>query len=182
MSQTELALKIIQFQARPNMYLKNYCDNTGTVFTLQLCTPCIHSKQCIAHLLRCLRFVHSYTHCWATTYTRVLYLVSLHNTNKCNKLQWNLRIMDKLGHQLLFTIQRLSFIGGFCQKNLYLYCMSRWCVLFKVSRLGQNNTFTLSYNNNSTISQWLHVLTKYWSNVVSLSWADCNKGFVHRGD
>ena len=28
-------------------------------------------------------------------------------------LQWNLRIMDKLVHRLLSTIQRLSFIGGF---------------------------------------------------------------------
>ena len=32
--------------------------------------------------------------------------------------------MDKLGHRLLSTIRRLSFIGGIDQKALYFYCMS----------------------------------------------------------
>ena len=40
------------------------------------------------------------------------------------RIQWNLRILNKLGHQFLPTIRWLSFIGVFDQKALYLYCMS----------------------------------------------------------
>ena len=40
------------------------------------------------------------------------------------RVQWNLRITDKLVHRLMTAIRRLSFIGGFLPKILYFTFLS----------------------------------------------------------